>query len=396
MSLRGKLGDYGMADIFQVLAYQVKSGVLLIRYRDVKLGVYCQEGQVVGTRASRRRVPDYLGELMRRAGVINQATLDMALAQQDNKRSSLGQILVSKGLVERSTVEHFARLQTAETVRQLFGIKDGTYEFSTGDGVLSPAHAPIRLDILLMDGIRQAEEWPQLVERLGAFNTTFIVQENLPRLVANAKMEQKPPADPDDFLGDIDSSPGVPADPRLKNIQADEMRIFEMIGPRVTITDMIDRSWLGEFATCSALVHLLDAGIISKGAPLKPRLRLTQQHFTNPALQMTIAFLLACGLCAVARWGGLFQSKFYALKSADTFVDQSLRGQLSLVAMHQIHGALAVYHASSGVYPDNLASLVEEGFLDQGDLQFPWQHPYYYARKNETYVLYRPIGDIDP
>ena len=47
MSLRGTLGDFGIADIFQLIGHQAKTGVLNLKDREVEVRIYFVEGSVV-------------------------------------------------------------------------------------------------------------------------------------------------------------------------------------------------------------------------------------------------------------------------------------------------------------------------------------------------------------
>src|SRR5690606_22496428 len=51
-------------------------------------------------------------------------------------------------------------------------------------------------------------------------------------------------------------------DPRLRNVGANERRVYDLVNGQRDVQKIIDLSGLGEFETCKCLVTLLDAGFI--------------------------------------------------------------------------------------------------------------------------------------
>ena len=90
MTLRGTLGDFGLPDIFQLVGHQQKTGVLLLKDREVEVKIYFVEGNVVKAEQSSRERSDLLGNIMVRAGAISADQLDSALATQQRTLRRLG------------------------------------------------------------------------------------------------------------------------------------------------------------------------------------------------------------------------------------------------------------------------------------------------------------------
>ena len=53
MALRGTLGDFGIADIFQLVGHQQKTGILLLKNRELEVRIYFVEGNVVKGRCGK-------------------------------------------------------------------------------------------------------------------------------------------------------------------------------------------------------------------------------------------------------------------------------------------------------------------------------------------------------
>ena len=181
MSLRGTLGDFGIADIFQLIGHQAKTGVLLLKDRELEVRIFFVEGNVVKAEQSLREKADLLGNIMVRSGVLTQVQLDTALDAQQRTLRRLGDILVDMGTVTRPVLKDFARLQTTETIYRLFQWRAGTYEFTAQAVDYDEAsYEPIRSENILMEGFRMVDEWPAVRKIVASSACTFLILRPLP------------------------------------------------------------------------------------------------------------------------------------------------------------------------------------------------------------------------
>ena len=75
MSLQGVLTDFGVADIFQLIAQQRKTGILSVERRDRSLEVHFVEGGVLRALPAESRPDAALAALLIRTGVLSDAAL---------------------------------------------------------------------------------------------------------------------------------------------------------------------------------------------------------------------------------------------------------------------------------------------------------------------------------
>src|SRR5512137_3088441 len=123
MALKGTLKDFGIADILQLIGHQLKTGVLKLASKNQEVLIYWVDGNVVKAESATRDRRDLLGSLLVRAEVIQQEQLDTALEIQRRTLKRLGDILVDSGYVNRELIRDFTRLQTTETIYNLFNWK---------------------------------------------------------------------------------------------------------------------------------------------------------------------------------------------------------------------------------------------------------------------------------
>ncbi|HXL39754.1 MAG TPA: DUF4388 domain-containing protein [Myxococcales bacterium] len=132
MSLSGNIQDVSVADALQFIHLGGRTGTLTLSCGESKGGIGFHQGRIVNAWAPGGK---RLGELLVEAGHIEQARLDEALARQEaeHPRRSLGQILVSMGVVDAETIYRTIEHQIEHTVYDLVSWKEGTFHFALDD-----------------------------------------------------------------------------------------------------------------------------------------------------------------------------------------------------------------------------------------------------------------------
>ena len=93
MALEGTLRDFSLADIFQLIGLQRKTGVLTLRSKDDTVTVTFLDGKVVGADSLNRRLENRLGTVLMRTGFLTQDQLKRSLEIQKETLQRLGFIL---------------------------------------------------------------------------------------------------------------------------------------------------------------------------------------------------------------------------------------------------------------------------------------------------------------
>ena len=92
MSLSGVLADFPVADVFQLISQQRKTGVLEIERRGRTLLVFFLEGQVLSARPSESRPDGSLAGYLLRSGALSESALGDARKRQLHCASSVSPI----------------------------------------------------------------------------------------------------------------------------------------------------------------------------------------------------------------------------------------------------------------------------------------------------------------
>ena len=362
MALQGTLRDFGIAEIFQLIGQQAKTGVLHLRGKDEEVHVSFLDGNVVRAEHTRRRQRDLLGRMLVAAELIREEQLDEALAEQQRTLQRLGDILLARNVIGRERLREMTQLQTTETLYRLFAWKSGTYEFEQGPVEWDRAAiTPIRSESVLMEGFRMVDEWPSIRKKITSYGMTFLPIRSVP----------------DDAPGDVEGEAVGP----------NERRVFALALPGRTVHKIIDLSRLGEFETCKALQNLVTFGFL-RAVPARLELPPAGTSARSRIGAQAGAFAVRLLLTAVVVAAALGLARLRAADPARApgtlaagEVDPTERRLLGGPQLSRIRGALGIYRAEHGEYPATLEALVGEGLLRDDDLRHPWVEPYYYRRE---------------
>jgi hypothetical protein len=167
MSLVGRLEDLALPDIFQIISLSKKTGTLVVRSRKGMGMVVFKSGQVI--QAANDGIRDSLGNILVSQGMLTEPALAQALARQKKETDTpLGMILVEMGLVPSEILHAVVRKQIEEIVYDLLAWEEGFFNFELGE--IAPKDkieidtqefllkSGISAEYLLMEGTRILDE----------------------------------------------------------------------------------------------------------------------------------------------------------------------------------------------------------------------------------------------
>lgn len=151
--LEGRLEDFPLTDIMQVLQVSGKSGALFLRRGDGQNAVLAfRNGHIV--QALSTQSYQTLGDRLIASGLITRIDLQEALAYLAHfPGMRVGDALVEQGVVTRPQVENEVKDQMAETIDRLMEWKDSEFEFRIGLVSLGRGMPDFAIDLVLEKGI---------------------------------------------------------------------------------------------------------------------------------------------------------------------------------------------------------------------------------------------------
>lgn len=234
MSLRGNLEDFSLSDIFQLVSYSKKDGVLRIRRGQDSGGVWFHDGRVVFAQSN--SLDELLGERLVRARKITRRTLNRVLAEHESQgegRRRIGQALIEGGYLSEDVLETFVAEQVRETVFDLMRWGEGEFDFEVMSQVPEEDIGPaLSIENIIMEGSRRLEEWAMIERKIPS--------------TAVVLMLSPAPAE-----GDVDIS-----------LKPAEWALIPLIDGRRSVRDIALDAGRLEFDVARILYGLLSAGLL--------------------------------------------------------------------------------------------------------------------------------------
>jgi hypothetical protein len=389
MALKGTLKDFGIADILQLIGQQQKTGELTVTFKGDAVTVTFKDGNIIRAESASRNKKTLIGMMLVRAGLIDEAQLQMALDTQKRTLQRLGDVLVSSGFIAAEKFRDVVQLKTSETLFRLFTWHSGNYEFEQKEVEVDPAAAPLRAESVLMEGFRRVDEWPVVRKRITSLQMTFERRRELP----------PPQLTRDDFDAALDDAfeegREEPAKGEFQSIGESERTCFLLAEPGRTVQRIVELSCLGEFETAKALSTLVNLDYLGT---LPPRTKGGDDFETDSRASAVLGAAGRIALTMVVLGGVVLigsRLDFGSVRlgpNATTYTDPAAQRFVGRQQVTRIEAALEVHRLEKGDLPNTLGELVEEGLLAPDDLRYPWRDEYFYRRQGEgAFVLLPPL-----
>lgn len=362
MPLEGTIKEFGLADIFQLIGLQKKTGTLFLKGSNGTINIHFEDGMVVKAEDSQKRPKYLIGNILVARGIIDDRKLKEALEIQKSTGQKLGNVMISQGLINKDELRDMLTFQMRETIYKVFRWKGGDYKFYQDrvdydrDTIV-----PVGSEHLLMDGIRMLDEWPIIEKKLPDQEIVLRKNEDL-RL--DEEEEQGV-----DIFGGFEEKGKVGLSRELSHV-------LDLVDGKKSVYEIIEESRLGEFDTCKTLVELLDGRYIVKSGS-RPSLILDE--IALPAMKrkpaglerLPYAFLVLALIFVFLQITGTRkimnprETRFHALKNSFA----TCQGE-------RVRDNAELYYMEFGVYPKDARTLAQLDYIQGSDTSDPWGNPF--------------------
>ena len=362
MALAGNIKEFGLADIFQIVSLQQKTGELIVQGKDGSVNILLESGFIVGANATFRSIEERLERALERSEAINKFQLKRALETQKKTLQPLWTVLAETKAVNVDTLKNVLSQQIHETIYHILRWTEGEYQFEPKKSVEYDRQliSPINTEFLVMEGFRITDEWPEVEKVITSFQL----------MVRRAPHVDAPPQD----------------------LSEGEAKLFKLLAQDHSVQDLIDIGQQGEFETCQNLYGLMKRKIVER-IPDKKGKAAAQKRSSSVGIGDIL--LKAAGVLAML-----------AVVAAMIFLLQFLPDDLSLVhkpnlggvnAMKQFAAQSELLRVSSQVsryyllkkqWPASLDDLLSEHLISSPQLLLdPWGQPYTMTAAKQAAVI---------
>lgn len=240
MALKGRLEDFGITQLLNLINLARKTGTLYLEGGPKDAYLCFREGKLVYAKMD--GVEDGLLAILQRAGVYTAEQVNMiAKNMPDKSDQDIATVLVNSKRLQQKDVVRSIRDYVLNLIYQIFSWNDGTFRFE-------PAKLPIQgkiatsiaLENVIMEGSRRLKEWERL-------------QDELPDLDISLKFAERPTTP----LRDI-------------NLSMEEWKVISFINPRNTIRQIAQFNNMGEVQIRRIVYSLMQAGLVEMIRPPRP------------------------------------------------------------------------------------------------------------------------------
>jgi len=401
MALEGTLRDFSLADIFQLIGLQRKTGVLTLRGKDDTVTVTFLDGKVVGADSLNKRLENRLGAVLMKSGTLTQEQLNRALEIQRETLQRLGFILTHYGIISADSLKQAIQLQILQIVYRLFRWKDGDYHFSQETTIEYDRDnvVPITAESILMEGARMIDEWPIIEKRIRSYDMVFRKKLTDQEIVVVGADE----ADEVDF----DETPAARRSKKAAigdkiRISQEEKAIYDIVDGTMTVGDIVEVSRYAEFDTNKSLYELLTRDLIeevrgqSAAAVLEAGAPVDETEVAVTPVPLPLVALLA--IIVVASLATSFSNPLnrFAPFGRPLSAIGATRKAISLQRIETIGRGIEKYNVINGHLPEKLTDLVP-AYVSAPTLIDPWGTPYTYRQQADRYnvIGFTPDHKVD-
>ncbi len=365
VGLHGNLGDFGIAEVFQLIGQQRKTGVLELSRGDESVQFLFDRGAVVSAAPVGARPHAALGEMLVRCGQLTRERIDELHRECDAGALVLPRLAVAREWITPSELGEIENLLTRETFFAVLRWSDGSFRF----GAREVEHPRRFGDLLgaeqiLMDGLRMMDEWQSFSE-----------------LVPSEDLVFRRSAGFEAYRSRLETVAGP------QRSQAE--RVFALLDGRLAVRRIIDLSRLGTFDATRILAGLRAADAIEPIEEAGGQRRRVAPRISGLSRRQVwgwLGGLLPLSLLLLVAFASLNRIQPAASVGFEIRRDAFATAR-AVYQARRIRHALEDHRMAAGRLPRDLAELRS---LPPGALAAPGGRPYYYAPRDAGAVLLAP------
>jgi Domain of unknown function (DUF4388)/Type II secretion system (T2SS), protein G len=362
MALEGTIKEFGLADIFQLIGLQKKTGILFLKGSDETVNIHFEDGMVVKVDESKKRPRCLVGRIFINRGKITEPQLKEALEIQKSTGQKVGGVLISQGLINKDELRDALSFQINEAVYKVFRWKGGDYKFDQERVDFDrDTITPLSTEHILMDGIRMLDEWPMIENKLPAMHVV---------------LKKRTDAASDYETEGSDIFTGLDEEKEF-GVSRDAAHILKLADGKKSLLEILEFSMLGEFDTLKTVVNLIEKGILAE-SDARPEIISQPEavpQFKPKKAARDVTFLkwlpYPIILCSILVITLQLTGTRRIMDPHETSLT-NLKAPFATMTVRKVRNAISGYYFDLGAYPESLQSLVQLDYISVSDEKDPW------------------------
>lgn len=232
--ITGNLASFRIIELMQMLGLQRQTGRLAITRDHNDVVIYFREGAVVFACTNCEGGRLSMESLLRKSCRIDEGSLRHVLRIAEMTGDPIDQILAKEKMFTLHAFTDCLRLHTESAVYKAMAWRDGDFVFEKAAPPVFANPVKIKVDDLLLEGARRADEWTLIQQKIPDFAIVF------EPMIGNAE------------------------ELTTRGMSEVDLKVFALIDGRRTIQDIIDQLSVGEFDVAKSLFILLSVNLIRR------------------------------------------------------------------------------------------------------------------------------------
>ncbi len=232
--IKGNLASVRIVEVLQMLGLQRQTGRLAINHSGDNVEVYFKDGMVVFASSNSNGVRTALEMLLRKSCKLSDDRLAHVLRISDMTSQPVDRILVQEKMLDARTFGECLKRHTESAVFKIMAWKDGEFFFEKAAPPQFGVIMHLKVDDLLLEGARRADEWSLIQQKITHFDIVF------EPMIGNAE------------------------ELSTRGMSDMDLKVFSYIDGRRTIQDIIDVLGMGEFEVVKSMFILLSVNLIRR------------------------------------------------------------------------------------------------------------------------------------
>jgi CheY-like chemotaxis protein len=230
--IQGNLSGFRIVEVMQLLGLQRQTGRLALSRNGEGTDIYFRDGAVVcATSACNGGKLDVAG-LLKKTCRLEEDSIRHVVRIAEMTGRPIDSILAQEKMVDTRTFSDNLRRHTESSVYKAMAWRDGNFFFEKTTPPVFATPVQIKVDDLLLEGARRADEWTLIEQKIPNFGMVF------EPMIGNAEELTTR------GMSDID------------------LKVFSLIDGKHTIQDIIDNACLSDFDVAKSMFILLSVNLI--------------------------------------------------------------------------------------------------------------------------------------
>ncbi len=370
MALAGTLKDFSLADIFQLIGLQKKTGILTLKNPREEARILFMNGLVVGADTNSQKLENHLGHVLVKSNRITQEELEEVLVIQSHTLQRLGQVLIQKGFIKQEDLRESLQIQTTQIIYRLFRWSDGEYHFQQEKFVDYDQEnfSPITSESILMEGVRMLDEWPMIEAVIPNFDVLLEKTSKGSSLKLDVDKDFSLQASAgesfDDLLEDVLSDDPIDKEDKESELSPRMEMILKMVDGVSVVQDIIDQSGMNDFETCRVLYDLVGLGYIRRAIRQEAEsgVKVIEEEHQIPVWIPACLMAVIALFCFIIGWNPL--NRFFPLPSQLDVANNQFEST-TVYRLNRTVQAIDSYFIREGKLPPTLGLLSRQGLAPE-------------------------------